>query len=163
MGERTTGLDDPELLELQIEAIRRNLTGIVRELDHRRHDFVDWRAQLAKRKPAIAMAAGAVVAVAGAAALAGFLLQRRNRTLKVRARNLRKAVGRVLEDPNRLARKESSLFGKVAIALLTAGASALAKSIVTAALPSKADARALPAPSSEDKAEPDRRYEALNP
>lgn len=131
MGERTTGLDDPAILELQIDSIRRNLTGIVRELDHRRHDLTDVKMQIDKHKPELLAAAGSVVVVAGALGAVAFLLRRRNRKLGVRATHLRKAIGRILEDPNRLARPEPTILKKVATALVVAVAAAAGKKVAT--------------------------------
>jgi hypothetical protein len=134
MGERTNGLDDPAILELQIESIRRNLTGIVRELDHRRHDLTDVRTQLSKHKTELLAAAGTVALVAGAVGAVAFFVRRRNQKLTVRAKRMRKAVGRILEDPNRLARAEPSILKKVATALIAAALGAAVKKVTTIAI-----------------------------
>ena len=131
MGERTTGLDDPAILELQIDSIRRNLTGIVRELDHRRHDLTDVKMQIDKHKPELLAAAGSVVAVAGVVGAIAFFVSRRNKKLSVRATHMRKAIARVLEDPNRLARPEPTILKKVATALVVAVVAAAGKKVAT--------------------------------
>jgi len=68
MGERTTGLivrevhslasPTPEQLEHDVDDLRDGLTGIVRELDRRRHELLDWRLQLKKHRVAAVVAAG---------------------------------------------------------------------------------------------------------
>jgi hypothetical protein len=134
MGERTTGLDDPAILEQQIDSIRRNLTGIVRELDHRRHDLTDVKMQIDKHKPELLAAAGSVVVVAGVVGAVAFFVSRRSKKLGVRATHMRKAIGRILEDPNRLARKEPSIWKKLATGLIAAALGAAVKKVTSVAI-----------------------------
>jgi hypothetical protein len=134
MGERTTGLDDPAVLELQIDSIRRNLTGIVRELDHRRHDLTDVKMQIDKHKPELLAAAGTVAVVAGVVGAVAFIVSRRNKKLSVRATHMRKAIGRIIEDPNRLARREPSIWKKIATGIVTAALGAAVKQVTSIAI-----------------------------
>ncbi len=148
MGETTTGVDTPDLLELQIDNIRNNVIGIVDELDHRRQD---WGARLKHRTSMVAL--GGLVLVAGAVA-AGVLLGRRrrhHRRLAGRARNLGRAVARVADDPDVLLRRPS-MSARVLGAALAAVAATVAKQLTIRALAAPKAPRQLQAPSRVERA-----------
>lgn len=156
MGERTNGLADPATLELQLESIRGNLTGIVRELDHRRHDLTDWKGQLAKHKKEIGFAAGGLALLLGGVGVAAVLLRRHNRLPSVRVRELGKALRRIAADPSRLAQPQPSLWGKVVGVLVTTLVGITVKQTATMLLEDGKAKKQLPLPKN-------RAYEALNP
>jgi len=53
----------PEELKREVEEIREEMTPVLDELDHRRHEMMDWRLQLRRRGPAIAKGVVALVAL----------------------------------------------------------------------------------------------------
>ena len=69
MGQGTPGVVEPEAIEHEIGGIRGALTGILRELDHRRHELADWRLQLRRHAVALAVGATAIALLVGVAAL----------------------------------------------------------------------------------------------
>ena len=84
MGERTTGLilpaahaASPQELERDVDVLRGGLTAIVRELDHRRHDLMNWRLQ-AKRHRGVVVAVGAGLLVLGSLVVWRLLRPRRS-------------------------------------------------------------------------------------
>jgi len=84
MGERADGVKtSPEVLEREVETIREGMTPILSELDHRRHDLVDWRLQLRRRGPALLKALGV---------LAGFLAVMQLMKRQGRARRARRTT-----------------------------------------------------------------------
>lgn len=97
-------------LDADADAQRQRLDELVAELDRRRKKLMDWRTQVREHRGAITAAIG------GAAALAAVVVAlryRRNRkqtgltaqlaALTAKGEALRHALGRVIEDPSRLA------------------------------------------------------------
>jgi hypothetical protein len=113
----------------EIETLRGDLGSLVAELDRRRHEAFDLGLQV-KRHPAVLIAAAA-----GAALLAGGLLalairaRRRQRRPRVRAREARRAIARLLDHPERVAR-EASAGRKIAAAVGSLVATTLVKRLV---------------------------------
>ena len=74
MGERANGVSDrsagnkksAEHLEQQVGLIREHLTDVVSELDYRRHELMDFKGQLKKRAPLLAMIGAGALAAIGA-------------------------------------------------------------------------------------------------
>lgn len=102
MGQGTPGVGEPEALEREIAGIRGTMAGLLRELDHRRHELLDWRLQVRRH---------AVVLIAGAAAVALLVAAARMRR--------RRPAG---------ARREPSTVKKVFTAALAGAASVSARS-----------------------------------
>jgi hypothetical protein len=133
MGEGTSDVRDvetPEQLEHDVEQIRGNMNGLVRELDRRRHQLFDWRLQL--RKNALPIGVGAIGVVCMVGGLTIFTAWRRKRRDKLAAKIglLRDALSRMIAHPERVARPQQTL-GKTAVsattgALLGAAARAVA-------------------------------------
>ncbi len=59
MGKGTPGVE-PDAIEQEIAGIRGTMGGVLRELDHRRHELLDWRLQLRRHGVAIAVGAAAL-------------------------------------------------------------------------------------------------------
>jgi hypothetical protein len=96
--------DEPDHIEREIHAIRDDLSGLVSELDRRRHAALDWRLQLRRHKRELAIAAGGLaLAVAGGVAVRHALRQRRQEPL-ARVQRLGHALDLVFQDPDALAR-----------------------------------------------------------
>jgi hypothetical protein len=61
MDEGTAGVTndrEPPCIEREIESIRGDLDVLVRELDRRRHEALDWRRQVRRHRRGIAFATG---------------------------------------------------------------------------------------------------------
>lgn len=82
MGQGAHGVKaSPEDLKREVEEIREGMTPVLDELDHRRHEVMDWKLQLSRRGPTILKGAAAIVAV-----IATVQLIRRRRARAARRR-----------------------------------------------------------------------------
>ena len=97
----------------ETEATRQELDRLVMELDRRRHQALDWRLQVRRHARMLALLGAGIVVVGGIGVTASIARTRRRRTLTTRlsefaewANRLRFALGRIVEDPDRLAREE---------------------------------------------------------
>jgi hypothetical protein len=118
----------------EIDVLRRELGGLVSELDRRRHEALDVRLQL-KRHPILV---GTVVVVAALVVSAAITLTvhdvRRRRRPATRAREVRDALGRLLEHPRQVA-SQPSISNKVATAVGVAIATALVRRMLEPSIP----------------------------
>jgi hypothetical protein len=121
--------ESPEQIEHEIENIRENITDIASELDRRRHELVDWRLQLKKHGPAIAMVAGGCILLLWATIQARAWQAARRRRPMARAKRYREALSRMVKHPERIARAEPSTGKKVAVAAATSVASTVARGV----------------------------------
>ena len=97
-------------LGAEATAARERLGVLVAELRRRRDELMDWRGQLRKHRRELAIGLGAVVALAAAGLAVQTARSRRQAGLAARiaeltdkAERLGRALGRVVEDPDRLA------------------------------------------------------------
>jgi hypothetical protein len=97
-------------LGAEATATRERLDVLVAELRRRRDELMDWRGQLRKHRRELAIGLGAVVALAAAGVAVQIGRSRRRAGLAARiaeltdkAERLGRALGRVVEDPDRLA------------------------------------------------------------
>jgi hypothetical protein len=82
MGQGTHGVKaSPEELKREVEEIREGMTPVLDELDHRRHEMMDWRLQLRRHRPAIVRALAAAAAMFAVVTLA-----RRSRRARARGK-----------------------------------------------------------------------------
>jgi hypothetical protein len=115
-----------EALQQDVEEIRDDLTGLVNELDRRRHDFFDVKQQMSRHAlPLVLSALGLVGLVAGGLALAA-RRRRRRATIASRVVRLRQALARMIDKPQRVASSPSALE-KIGVAGATTAISVLAK------------------------------------
>jgi hypothetical protein len=120
----------PQDLEREVEDIRENITGIVGELDRRRHDLFDWRLQLRKHGPVLAaVTAGWMLAIGMTMAIGASKRRRRNRPLE-KARRLREALSRMVAHPELVAQPQPGIGRKVLAAAVSATVGALAKTLI---------------------------------
>jgi hypothetical protein len=133
MGEATGRVDagGPQRLEHEVELIREHLSEVVSELDYRRHELMDFRAQLQKHKGAIAAVICGVVLVTGGAIAVGAWRARRARTVAARLERLKLAFRNASRD--NLVRQES-IGHKVAAAVLATLASTVIKQLARGSL-----------------------------
>jgi hypothetical protein len=97
----------------ETDAVRRQLDELVMELDRRRHELFDWRLQMRRHARALALIAGGIIVVVGMGVGVSMARSRRQHTLAAhlaeladRGERLRRALGRIIDDPDRLAPKE---------------------------------------------------------
>lgn len=117
MGEGTphiAGLDGTSArvvaLGAEATAARDRLGSLVAELGRRRDEVMDWRTQLRRHRRVLTIVLGGVVAMAAAGLAVQITRSRRQTGLAARvaeltdkAERLGRALGRVVEDPDRLA------------------------------------------------------------
>jgi hypothetical protein len=134
-GQRTNG--EPRKvareLETEITEIRTRLDRSLAELDRRRHELTDVRLQV-KRHPMVAVAAGlTVLALVGGVAYTVWAARQRNRPVS-KARRLRHALSRMIEEPHKVAKSEPTVPEKILAAAGTAAATILVKKLMERAL-----------------------------
>jgi hypothetical protein len=125
--------EEPRRIEREIDALRTELDGLVDELDRRRHDALDWRLQLRKHRGAVALGAGALLAITALAVRRA----RRPVSLAEHAATFLRGIYAVGEDPDRLERADPgypALAGQLARTAALAGASVLARRLTRRAL-----------------------------
>jgi hypothetical protein len=114
MGEGTPQIAGaaPRVVALAAEATaaRERLGVLVAELRRRRDELMDWRTQLRRHRRALTIVLGGVVAITAAGLAVQIARNRRHAGLAARvaelsdkAERLGRAIGRVVEDPDRLA------------------------------------------------------------
>jgi hypothetical protein len=119
----------PREIEHDIEHLRTRLDRSLAELDRRRHELTDIRLQMRKH-PAVFIGAGAVVvAMLGGMGYAIYRSRKREE-MPQKAKRLRIAIGRAVDQPQRVARSEPPVWEKVLGAVATTIAVSLAKKIV---------------------------------
>lgn len=139
MGEgadRVTGEEAVGRVEGEIDTLRGELTGLVAELDRRRHEAFDVRLQLQRHPVAAAIAAATAALVIGGALTIVVRARRERRRPSVRAREARRALARLLDHPERVAAEPSAAVraGTAAVSLL---ATALVKRLIDAKIAPK--------------------------
>jgi hypothetical protein len=109
MGERANGVNqgpprkEARELEGEISHIRGRLDVSLAELDRRRHELTDVKLQV-RRHPAVLVVAGVVVlGLVGGVAYAVYAARQRNRPVS-KAKRLRRAVARMIDQPEQVAR-----------------------------------------------------------
>jgi hypothetical protein len=134
MGQGTTGVEKPEEraeeAEREVEATRDRLTGVVRELDRRRHAAFDLRGQLRRHGLAAGLTAGTTALLIGGSVWLSVWQARRRQRLVARGRRLRAAVARMIAHPDDVARPSPNLGRKALSAVLSAALGVLARELV---------------------------------
>jgi len=128
-------------LQAEIEATRSRLATTVSELDRRRHEILDLKAQLRRHGLAIA---GVAAAVSGAVAAAVALSMRRARARRrptARARRLAEAFSRMQRHPDRVARGVPGPGRKALASAASAAAALAAKRLAGRLLPGREGGR----------------------
>lgn len=143
MGERADGVKPGRAparpshdVEGEISALRGELGELVDELDRRRRALFDVRAQLRAHPVAISLAGLAVAAVLGGSVALLVYNGRRKQRPSYKARQLRVAVGRMIEHPERVGRGEAPPGEKILAAVGTALATLLVKRALERTVPS---------------------------
>ncbi len=113
----------------EIETLRGDLGSLVAELDRRRHETFDVGLQARRHPVVVAVAAAGVALLAGGLLALAMRSRRRPRRPAVRARETRRALARLLEHPERIAR-EASAGQKIAAAVGSLVATTLVRRLV---------------------------------
>jgi hypothetical protein len=90
-------------LEKEIEGIRGKLDGMVGELDRRRHDLFDVRAQLRRHAVPLVAVAVALLGIAGGGIALGIARRRKRARVGARLTRLQEAVRRMMAKPDQVA------------------------------------------------------------
>ncbi len=143
MDQGTAGVTPhkPEELEREIETLRSDLTGVLGELDLRRHELLDWRLQLRRHRGALAIGLGAIALVVAGSVALGIARRRQRERLMARAGRLRLALARAVAHPDLVARPEPTVGKKVLAAGLSAAAGVVARSLASRAMQRTVDER----------------------
>jgi hypothetical protein len=136
MGERANGVNQEpprkaaREMEGEISRIRERLDVSLAELDRRRHELTDVKLQV-RRHPAVVAIAGVVVlGLAGGVAYSIYAARKRNRPLS-KARRLRRALARMIDQPEQVARgTDPTVREKVLGALGATVATMLARKLI---------------------------------
>ncbi|MFT3917384.1 MAG: hypothetical protein QM704_25850 [Anaeromyxobacteraceae bacterium] len=122
-------VDPVRRAEEEVGSLRRELGALVGELDRRRREALDVRLQVQRHPVAVAIAAGVVVVLLGGLVAVAVRRRRRRATIPGKAREVRRAMARLLDRPDRVAMKPG-VTEKVLAAAATAAAAALARRLV---------------------------------
>jgi hypothetical protein len=125
----------------ELDALRGDIAGLVAELDRRRHELFDVRLQ-ARRHPVLvtSVVAGGALLLGAGIALAVRARRERQRPVN-RAREVRRAMSRIVEHPEDVAAKPK-VYEAIATAVGVAVATALAKRLVDRAVSTAPTSRA---------------------
>lgn len=123
-------------IEGEIATLRGEIGDLVDELDRRRRALFDVRAQVRAHPVAAAVAGLAVAALLGGAVALLVRRARRRQRPAYKAQQLRAALGRMVEHPERVGRGEAPPGEKILAAIGTAAASLLVKRALELAMPS---------------------------
>ena len=127
---RMNGQKTPESLEREVNGIRAGLDAILAELDRRRHELTDWRLQVRRHPFKAALLGGGVLAVVGGTIALAVLRHRRRHRPREKARRLWKALSRMLDDPDAVARPSPSAEQELLAAAGSPVVAALAKRLL---------------------------------
>ena len=132
-GKSTQEPRAPREIERDIEVARTRLDRSLAELDRRRHELTDIKLQMRKH-PAVFFGAGAVVLLAlGGVGYGVYRSRKRSHKreeLPEKVKRFRIAIGRAVDQPERVARSERPAWQKILTAVGTAIAVNLAKKMV---------------------------------
>jgi hypothetical protein len=143
MGQRTNGVTPPDgepgaskRIAIEISTLRNEIGDLVGELDRRRREAFDVRAQLRRHPLAATLAGVGLAAVLGGAVALLVYNGRRKQRRSYKAQQLRVAVNRMMKHPERVARGEPPPSEKILAAIGTAAATLLVKRALERAVPS---------------------------
>ena len=129
MGEGTAGVTEPRDVEREIEHLRTRLDRSLAELDRRRHELTDLKLQVRKHPQVMWGAGGVLLLVAGGIAFAVWRAKKREE-LPQKARRLRIAFGRAVDQPKKVARGEAPVWEKIAASVGTTIAVSLTRKLI---------------------------------
>jgi hypothetical protein len=119
----------PREIERDIEHLRVRLDHSLAEIDRRRHELMDVRLQM-RRHPLVFVGAGAVVVLLLGGVGYSIYRSRKREELPEKARRIRIAFGRAVDEPHKVARGEAPVWEKIVAAVGVTVATTLAKKLV---------------------------------
>jgi hypothetical protein len=128
-GEKAEEARSPREIERDIEHLRTRLDRSLAELDRRRHELTDIKLQMRKH-PAVFIGAGAVVVLALGGIGFAIYRSRKREEMPQKAKRLRIAIGRAVDEPHKVARGEAPVWEKIVAAIGTTIAVNLTKKII---------------------------------
>lgn len=128
-GEKAEQARSPREIERDIEHLRTRLDRSLAELDRRRHELTDIKLQMRKH-PAVFIGAGAVVVLALGGIGFAIYRSRKREEMPQKAKRLRIAIGRAVDEPHKVARGEAPVWEKIVAAVGTTIAVNLTKKII---------------------------------
>jgi hypothetical protein len=120
-------------IEGEISDIRGRLDQSLAELDRRRHEATDVKLQIRRHPAVVAAAGGVVLLLLGGVAYAIWAARQRERPVS-KAKRLRLAVGRMIDEPQKVAKAEPTVPEKILAAAGTAAATMLTKKLIERAM-----------------------------
>ncbi|HEX6656141.1 MAG TPA: hypothetical protein VF153_08030, partial [Candidatus Limnocylindria bacterium] len=124
MGEGTTRVNgekaqaesrSPREIERDIDHLRTRLDRSLAELDRRRHELTDIKLQMRKH-PAVFIGAGAVVVLMLGGVGFAIYRSRKRQEMPQKAKRLRIAIGRAVDEPHKVARGDAPVWEKIVAA-----------------------------------------------
>jgi hypothetical protein len=120
-------------IEGEISEIRGRLDQSLAELDRRRHEVTDVKLQIRRHPAAVAAASGVVLLLLGGVAYAIWAAHRREQPMN-KAKRLRLAVSRMIDEPQKVAKGEPTVAEKILAGAGTAAATILTKKLIERAM-----------------------------
>jgi hypothetical protein len=120
-------------MEGEISEIRGQLDQSLAELDRRRHEATDVKLQIRRHPAVVAAAGGVVLLLLGGVAYAIWAARRREQPMN-KAKRLKLAFGRMIDEPQKVAKAEPTVPEKILAAAGTAAATMLTKKLIERAM-----------------------------
>lgn len=116
-------------LEAEVDEVRHELTALVAELDRRRHELFDVKLQVRRHAWPVALSVVAMAATAAGVMALRTRRARQARSLPGRSRRIGQALGRLVDQPERVA-AEPTVPERIAAAAGSAAAVYLVKVVL---------------------------------
>jgi hypothetical protein len=137
----TRGPAEPSRIQGEIATVRSELGQVIAELDRRRRQALDLRRQVSRYALPLSLVALGAGAWAGGALLRMVYRHRQRKRLSVRLQSFRRAIGRAVRTPDRVAQPDPRLALRLLTAISGAAAGSLVRALVQQTLlPAKGNA-----------------------
>jgi len=120
-------------IEGEISEIRGRLDQSLAELDRRRHEATDVKLQIRRHPGVVAAAGGVVLLLLGGVAYAIWAARKRDEPIN-KAKRLRLAVSRMIDQPQKVAKPEPTVPQKILAAAGTAAATMITRKLIERAM-----------------------------
>lgn len=131
MGE---GTDRVKEIAEEIHELRDEVTPLLTELDRRRRDALDWKLQARQHVLPVSIAALCIAGLTGYAIWSSVHERHERHRPVVKVRRLRRAVTRMIDEPERVAAADPSGLRSIGIAVARTAATAAASLVVRRAV-----------------------------
>ena len=139
MGEGTARVEEkkaapperpPREIEIEIEHLRARLDRSLAELDRRRHELTDIRLQVRKHPVVLIGTGTAMLLLIGGGVALAIWRSRKREELPQKAKRFRIAIGRAVDQPEKVARGDAPVWEKILAAVGTTIAVSLTKKLL---------------------------------